>query len=412
MDAVIQWASRDSTAVTIAFVAVHVWLGLAALVVVHHSMGDVTHEYRYWALSGLRSAHWMGVGRPFVYPIVSLLPMLVAALGGHAGFDVVWVVEVIALDAIAVSMLARSRRGRVAALFWLATLAALGPVSIGRLDAVAAALGIMAISILSTRPRVAGALLALGTWIKFAPAAFVVAAVTAGWARRRVLIGALGFSVLVVGVAVVMLHSTQLFSFVLMQDSRGLQIEAPAATPLLWEAWMHVRGAELVWSPHMNTWQVTGPHGHLLEAGAQLGLPAACVAAVLLGLRAARRGSDRRVVTALLAMALTIAFCAFDKVGSPQYQAWFAVPIALGVLVMPRRMRIPAALVLISCGLTQVIYPWHYEALVGLHLWMLLLISTRNLVELVIYGWAVLALWRSGTVAHAVEAHRAVAAEG
>jgi hypothetical protein len=126
-------------------------------------------------------------------------------------------------------------------------------------------------------------------------------------------------------------------------------------------------------------------------------MPLAVVAAVLIGLRSALRRAEPRQATAWLALALTVGFCAFDKVGSPQYHAWFAVPVMLGLMASGRRFTAPALLVLASTVLTQLIYPWFYDALLALHPAMLVVITARNALELAIFGWALVALWRLGS---------------
>ena len=126
-------------------------------------------------------------------------------------------------------------------------------------------------------------------------------------------------------------------------------------------------------------------------------MPLAVLAAVLIGLRAAMAKAEPRHATALLALALTVGFCAFDKVGSPQYHAWFAVPVMLGLMVSARWFTVPALLALASTVLTQLIYPWFYDAVLALNPLMLAVLTARNALELALYGWALVALWRLGS---------------
>src|SRR5690606_17366190 len=130
----------------------------------------------------------VGIDTAWVYPIGALLPMGFAYLLGSEFYGPLWLVLVTALDAVALAVLAR--RSRTAAWWWILFLAGLGPVAVARIDAVTAPLAILALLWLQRRPAVAGALLALATWIKVWPAALIGAAVVALRTRIAVLIGA------------------------------------------------------------------------------------------------------------------------------------------------------------------------------------------------------------------------------
>jgi hypothetical protein len=119
------------------------------------------------------------------------------------------------------------------------------------------------------------------------------------------------------------------------------------------------------------------------------------VAVVLvLGVRAVRGGAPAARVLPSLALALVVALIAVNKVGSPQFISWIAVPIVLGLVTEGVGFRVPAVLALIIAGLTQVIYPYLYFALVELQPAMLVTLTARNILEFVLLGWAVLALIR------------------
>ena len=88
----------------------------------------------------------------------------------------------------------------------------------------------------------------------------------------------------------------------------------------------------------------------------------------------------------------------FNKVGSPQFVTWLAVPIVLGLSTAATgrgtSFRFPAALALVIAGLTQLIYPYLYDQLLALNVWMLLVLSVRNLLYLALLVWAVLSMTR------------------
>ena len=93
------------------------------------------------------------------------------------------------------------------------------------------------------------------------------------------------------------------------------------------------------------------------------------------------------------------ALIGFNKVGSPQFISWLAVPILLGLVTHAAghggSFRQPALLGLVIAGLTQVIYPWWYAWLLTAHPLMLGTITVRNVLTFVLLGWAVVALVRA-----------------
>ena len=56
--------------------------------------------------------------------------------------------------------------------------------------------------------------------------------------------------------------------------------------------------------------------------------------------------------------------------------------------------RFPAAVALVIADLTQVIYPYLYDQLLHLNVWMLLVLTVRNLLYLVLLGWSVWSITR------------------
>ena len=101
-------------------------------------------------------------------------------------------------------------------------------------------------------------------------------------------------------------------------------------------------------------------------------------------------------------LAIVTVLIAFNKVGSPQYIAWLAAPVILGIIMSGRRFLTPAVLVGITAGLTQLFYPYLYQQLLDLNAWMLAVVTLRNLMLFVVLGWAVVALWRTGTRARSL----------
>jgi hypothetical protein len=196
------------------------------------------------------------------------------------------------------------------------------------------------------------------------------------------------------------------FGFVGEQAGRGLQVESPTATAWLWRAAAGTPGAFVYYDHQILTFQVEGD-----GVGAAARLTTVLMALVvllvlLLGLRAVRRGASAVNLLAPLSLAFVTALIVTNKVGSPQFVSWLAPPVVLW-LVLSRRggpsAAVPAALAVGIAALTQVIYPWEYQALLGVEPWMLVLITVRNAAEVVLLVVALVQLWRVGSSVRAGE---------
>jgi hypothetical protein len=179
-----------------------------------------------------------------------------------------------------------------------------------------------------------------------------------------------------------------------MQTGRGIQIEAPVATFWMWQAAFHVPGAVVYYDRDLLTFQVTGEG--TVAAGSLMnplfGLTAIVVA--LIGIRSLRRGTPYTRILPELSLALVTAFIAFNKVGSPQYITWLAVPVIIGLVYQGRGFKTPAVLVLVTAALTQVIYPYLYDGLLVPLPIMVAVLTVRNLMYFVVLAWTIGALWR------------------
>jgi hypothetical protein len=96
----------------------------------------------------------------------------------------------------------------------------------------------------------------------------------------------------------------------------------------------------------------------------------------------------------VVGLALVMALIAANKVGSPQFATWIAVPIILGLAWQAHgglSFRVPAILALTIAALTQLVYPVLYGSLLALDPRMLGVLTVRNTLYLVLLGWAI---WR------------------
>ncbi len=386
-----------------AFFLVHLWLGVVNLYGPGLPLGDVTIVYKFWSDQVFIGDFWVGIQSTWVYPVLAIFPMIVAGLFGPANYAGAWLTLILVLDAAAfVVLIGVKRRSKhpVAAWWWLLSLALLGPIAMGRIDSVTVPLGIIGVLFIATRPRLAAAILTVAAWVKVWPAAIVGAMVVASKERVAVALSALGVSAVVFAVALAFGSGTNVLSFISMQTGRGLQVESPISTVWLWMAFAGVPGTTLYYDTHILTWQVTGDGVGVAGALMTPIMGLAVVAIILVAVLAIRRGVPAGIVIPPLSLALVTALIAFNKVGSPQFIAWLAVPIVLGLTTRRndnlRWFAVPAILSLLTAALTQVVYPYLYGWLLALQPLMLAVLTARNLLVFALLGWAVATLWSLG----------------
>lgn len=386
-----------------AFILVHLWLGIINLYGPGLPLGDVTIVYKFWSDQVFIGDFWVGIQSSWVYPILAIFPMIVSGLFGPAHYSSTWLTLILLLDSAAFLVLIgwrRRARHAAAAWWWILFLALLGPIALGRIDSVTVPLGIVGVLFIATRPRVAAAVLTVAAWVKVWPAAIVGAMVIAVKERWAVLVTAVSVSALVVAGALAFGSGANVLSFITMQTDRGLQVESPISTVWLWMAFSQVPGTTLYYDQHLLTWQVTGDGVGVAGALMTPLMGLAVAAIVLVAVLAARRGASAAALTAPLSLALVCALIAFNKVGSPQFVSWLAVPIVLGLTTRreghARWFVVPAVLGAVTAALTQTIYPYLYGWLLGLHPLLLAALTVRNLLYFVLLGWAVAALWSLG----------------
>lgn len=392
--------NRDSVAVLWGgFAAVHVLLSLLALFAPGLPMGDVSTVYKQWMQTAVDGGGIAGIDTGWVYPILAWAPIAASWLLGAAGYDVVWLLLVVAVDAAAFALLlhGRSALRLAAARWWLVFLVLLGPIAVGRIDAFTAPPAIAGMLWAATRPGAAAFLLTVATWVKVWPAAILAAAVLVLRGRVRAVLVPVATSAVIVLAVVLVGGGDQVFSFIGDQTTRGLQIEAVVSTPWMWLASVGAGGSFVWYAADINTFEMHGPG---TEAASELMTPllALSMAAVaLLGLRALRAGAAPTRLFPLLALTFVVVFIDTNKVLSPQYIVWLAPPVIAG-LVASRdgSFSTPAKLTLAIAALTQVVYPYLYIFLLYAHWWMVVVLTVRNALLVVLLVWLVRELWRAG----------------
>ena len=393
---------KTPAAVWGAFVLVHLWLGLLNLYAPGLPMGDVTIVYKFWTEQALNTGFWVGIHSIWVYPIVAWLPMLGSAVLGPDLYGSTWLTMVMIVDAVAFGVLTgwgRARERIGVAWWWIGFLFLLGPISLGRIDSISVPLAMIAVLVIARRPKVAAVILTLATWIKVWPAALLLAAVIALRDRWRILIAAVVTSGAVVVVSLAFGSGANVVSFITQQTGRGLQPEAPVSTFFMWQALAGVPGAKVYYDEAILSYGVKGPGDAFAIAIMSPLLAIVVLVIAALGLRAVRAGARPGYLFPALALAFTTTMIAINKVGSPQYIAWLAVPIVLGIATSAagqgRSFRTPATVGLALAALTQFLYPYFYSALLMLKPLMVVALTVRNILEFVLLGWAIVMVYRA-----------------
>ena len=373
------------------FVVVHVVLSLLNVFdTTHNPAGDVTGVYRFWIDYWHRTGVLVGIDTAWVYPIAALPPMLLASVLGSGAYLWTWLAMVTLLDAVVVVLLVRRRESL--AWWWVAFTALLGPVALSRIDAVALPLAIAAVLQIATRPRAAAVLLTVAAWVKVWPAAMVAAMLVVLKRPAGIVAGAAVTSAAIIGVALLAGARGTVFSFVTAQADRGLQVEAPVAVPWLWSAALGDGGVQVYYDTGILTYQLRG--GGVADVAAAMTpvLAVGVLAVVGLAVAARLRGAEPVLLLAVTSLGLVSAIIALNKVGSPQYLTWYVAPILLGLLTDRRRFWPVAIAALVAAGLTQLIYPWFYGAVIGTEAWAIGLLTVRNAIQIGLLVWCLVAL--------------------
>ncbi|MDF2917353.1 MAG: hypothetical protein K0S70_1570 [Microbacterium sp.] len=387
----------------VAFHAAYI-LALLPLIIAGGTEGDLP-LYRQWAQDAVQGT-WPIIDFEWVYPAGALLPIVAPIALGPYLYQLLWLLMLAGANWLALAAIAGARLQRrsayPAAWYWLLSILLLAPVSMLRLEGFAAPLAIAGLVWVSRRPVVAGALIALATWIKVWPAAIAAAVVAVCRSRWWVAVGGAVASVVIMIAVVLAGGASNLFSFLTIQGTRAPQLEAPVATPWVWATIWELPGARIQQNYELATREVIG-HG-AMAAGEVVGwLMIAAFGAIALLLVRARmtwvagaqrveRAEGRLMV--LGAFALTAALIVFNKVGSPQYMLWLAPIVVVGLLIDPDRWRTPAKWMAVTSFLTTLVFPIFYMPLVRADPFAASLLLARNVLLVALFIWSIQALWR------------------
>ncbi len=380
------------------FVIIHLVCGIVMLEAFRQ--GDAYADvslYRYWAWLAVEKGEWHGITTDSVYPLGSLLPIMLPFALGVPHYQLLWFLMITALNGAALLVLTnrgRNENALWAGWWWLLLNLVLAPVSLLRLEGVSSPLVVMGLVLLVRHTALASVLLAFATWVKVWPAAVVLAVLTASPRRLTVLVWGSITSAVIVGVGLAAGAGKHLLSFVTEQSDRQLQFEAPITTPWVWLNLFHVPGTKSYFNNDIYTQEVTGPGTDLaVRIMTPLMFLVLLLIAVIM-LFALFAGANRQDLLLVGALAMVSAFVLFNKVGSPQYMLWITPVVAAGLLRPARLWRTVAALMVVVGVLTTIEFPLFYLEMLSGNMLVTLALTVRNLLLIAVFVLPVRELFR------------------
>jgi len=392
------------TALWAVWLVTRTWLYLLATA--PHMNGDVG-IYQRWYACCLSHGAFPVADPMWQYPpgaaLVLWLPGRLA--GSYVGK---FVLLAVGCDLVITLVLgARARRGGSAAgaWCWVCGVPLLGVVTVTRFDVVPVALSVAAVC-LAGRGGARGMLTGAGAAVKIWPVTLLAGTPPGQWRRDLAAAAA-------VLAAVCAVFGSAALSFLSHQAARGVEIESVAATPLM--IWRNVGWHGTV-AFRFGAQQLNGAHVAVAQDASRLCLVLA-IAAVA-GWRlliASGRARWRPEFAADAPLAATLLFLVASPVLSPQYLLW-VIGLAAACLATGRTTQRPVALaVLAAAGLTQVIFPLGWPALLSGSAAVTGVLVARNMILAAAAVLSCLRILSAGSTGHegpAIQQPRAAAPPG
>ena len=383
--------------------ALLIWQGYTAP---NSPMGDLTFAYQPWVDQFFASGQLLGVSAPWVYPFLAFAPMLLAELASPSNLQLAWVIGqavlMLATLVLLVSYRVKNESDRqarfVAGYAWVLFSLVLGPVAISRIDTFSVLLAVVAaVAIISGSQATAAAWFTVAGFIKVWPVALFLPLLAGSkdW-RKNLAVASLTF-VSIIAIGFLLGGNESLFSFITGQTARGIQIESPVATPWLWLGLSGSEQSGLFYSNNMMTFEVFGPlvaEVSALMTLVQLGAILITVALIFLAKKA---GADFGQILTWGALTATLDLIVFNKVGSPQFIYWLAVPLMLGLLYRVPNWLPAVVMIFASALVTQLVYPWLYSAVLSQDSTATAVLLVRNLLEIAALVYANVMLTKLGS---------------
>lgn len=412
--------SRRAGSARLAISPALAWVATRALTFVVFAVWEYTVRrdvLYYW-----RSVSSMFGGRPVSqtlreYPLpvlITMLPQYLLALGNPNVMLVLYAASMLAVDAWFLRALMRAadthsghlkQRWSPAVAFWIAFVPVMGSLSYFRFDLLPAVLtGIAMLSTLS-RPAKTGLFVAIGAALKLWPA-LLLPAMVVDRNRWRATVGAFvvtGAGLVVASVAVGGVD--RLVSPLRWQSQRGLQIESIPATPLMVARAVHPHGVWRIFNSRFKAFEIHGLGAAAVITMSTLLQIAAVVFFVMLWSRAFRNtpsaNSNDPLLMGWVCVATVALMTVTNKTLSPQYILWLGGPIAVMLVHTPldRRVRRVATILLVTAGVSQLIYPIFYSGIDGVSAtrrpYVTAALLTRNALMVWLTVLACVAAWQA-----------------
>jgi hypothetical protein len=389
---VVDWFARPSS-VWWGFAVVHLYfLGWMASFFLHGDTFSDTEQYRQWATAGYNPSDLDGKISPWVYPVLAQIPIFLANILGPSLYLLTWFLIITAFNAVGLLYLTRgprSTKGIAPAWWWLFFTVFMGYLSFARVEGITAPIVLIALLYAAERPVVAGVLLSIATWIKVWPAAVLAPIVIASHKRIQVVLSGVAVTAVVTAGTWLSGGLPHILDFLLNQGERGMQLEATFSTPWVWLSVFNIAGSKMADNTAINSTEVYGPGAATAAVLMQPLLILAAVGAAILLVRAMKRGAEREELFLEGSLMMVTAFIVFNKVGSPQFIIWLAPVIIAGLTHDWDRWKVPAALLMGIAMTTFVIYPLFYTPLIHAHPVMAAVLTTRNVLLVVLLWWSV-----------------------
>ncbi|MGW5476769.1 glycosyltransferase 87 family protein [Streptomyces sp. NPDC004008] len=346
---------------------------------------DVSVIYHSW-YDTLRTGTFPRHDVTWQYPPAAALAILSPALLPFLDYTQAFFVLALLADLVVVCLLwyAGTRPGRTprGAWLWTAGVALLGPTVYARYDVMVTAVAVAALLAGAGRPRVMGALTAVGALLKVWPALLLVGAASRrAWVSAAATAGALA---LLFG-----LTAPGAFSFLTAQRDRGTEVESMGS--LVFHIARHFgwQGQVLL---NYGSVEFLGPYVDWVSAAA-LALSVIAFGWLLLWRLRVRRLPPHALADA--AFVAVLLFTVTSRVISPQYLVWLVGLAAVCLSRRGSRMALPAGLVLAACPATVLEFPVYFGNVVASDRLGVALLLARNGLLLLATLTAARTLWRT-----------------
>lgn len=284
-------------------------------------------------------------------------------------------------------LVGRSReRSLAGAWVWVLGLPLLLYIPYARYDMLVTAFAVFALLAVRRRPRLGGALAAVGAMVKVWPA-FAVFGAPRGRGLWSICLGFAASALALTAIAVGFFHGP--FDFLNAQGSRGVEFESLGGTVLLVARFFGYSGTIQY---HFGSMEFLGPYVTEISDGL---LVLSVLAFCWLLLWRLRARVWNAATTADAALAAVLVFTTTSRVISPQYFVWV---IGLGAVCLTFRETTQRAVVVLLVGataLTSVEYPLFFDNVVQGSAGFTLVLVLRNVLLLLAMVQSCVRLWRS-----------------